>query len=283
MLFSYANYLTGAPGYTTWTKKTSSTTAAPLTRPTVTPSTSNTEDCPVVWRSSWPASGLGTDWSARYEKWLPAEGDNKAENAIDGDNTTLSQSIIHHIASKKYPYLYIDLGRSFRVTKVSVLGGDDLTLNPLMNMEVKVGPQETPDDFSATAIVDTNPRCGVFYGPSLVPNQWIEVDCGYRRGMLGQYITIQLTDRFIPDGGRRLEIKEVEVQGWARSCGHRCLQAHQDLGPFGDELHEWTMMRHVPKVEIRKLVRNSHHNICHCQGNVWHPATDMLRHGMNHL
>ena len=265
MLFSYSSYLTGATGYTTWTKKTSSNLATPRATPTVTPSTSSVPECPVVWRSSWPASGLGTDWTARYEKWLPAEGDNKAENAIDGDNTTLSQTIIHQVASKKYPYLYIDLGRSFRVTKVSVLGGDDLVLNPLMNMEVKVGPQETPDDYSCNNIVDTNPRCGVFYGPSLVPNQWIEVDCGYRRGMLGQYITIQLTDRFIPVGGRRLEIKEVEVQGWARSCGHRCLQAHQELGPFGEEEHEWSLVRHVP------------------EGNVWHPANDMLRHGVDIL
>lgn len=100
----------------------------------------------------------GPSWTARYEKWLPAEGNNKAENAIDRDNTTLSQTIIHNNANKKYPYLYIDLGRSFRVTKVSILGGDDLVLNPLMNLEVKVGPQETPEDYSCSNLVDTNKR-----------------------------------------------------------------------------------------------------------------------------
>ena len=182
-----------------------------------------------------------------------------AENAIDNDNTTLSQTVIHQSANKKYPYLYIDLGKSMRVTKVSILGGDDIVLNPLMNLEVKVGPQETPEDYSATNLVDTNKRCGVFYGPALVVNQWIEVDCGYRRGMLGRYITIQLTDRFIPSGGGRLEIKEVEVQGWARSCGSFCLQSLQSLGEFGDETHQWRMVRHVPK------------------GGTWHPANDMLR------
>ena len=29
-------------------------------------------------------------------------------------------------------------------------------------------------------------RCGVFYGPALVENQWVEIDCGYRKGILGR-------------------------------------------------------------------------------------------------
>ena len=44
------------------------------------------------------------------------------------------------------------------VTKVSILGGDDPVLNPLMNLEVKVGPQETPEDYSCSNLVDTNQR-----------------------------------------------------------------------------------------------------------------------------
>ena len=58
MLFSYSSYLTGATGYTTWTKKTSSNLATPRATPTVTPSTSSVAECPVVWKSSWPSSGL---------------------------------------------------------------------------------------------------------------------------------------------------------------------------------------------------------------------------------
>ena len=58
LLFSYSNYLSGATGYTTWTKKTSSNTATPRATPTVTPSTNNVEECPIVWRSSWPSTGM---------------------------------------------------------------------------------------------------------------------------------------------------------------------------------------------------------------------------------
>ena len=36
---------------------------------------------------------------------------------------------------------------------------------------------------------------------------------------LCRYISIQLLDRFIPSGGGKMEIREVEIEGWARSCG----------------------------------------------------------------
>ena len=62
-------------------------------------------------------------------------------------------------------------------------------------------------------------RCGVFYGPALVTNQWVEIDCGYRKGITGRYLSIQLLDRSIPAGGGKMEIREVQVEGWARSCG----------------------------------------------------------------
>ena len=81
-------------------------------------------------------------------------------------------------------------------------------------------------------------RCGVFYGPTLVPNQWIDIDCGYKDGILGRlitlsvrvghfscyllrYITIQLLERSVSPS--RLEIKEIEMEGWGRLCGHPCL------------------------------------------------------------
>ena len=41
--------------------------------------------------------------------------------------------------NNRYPYLLLDLGRSMRVTKVSVLGGIDSFKNPLMNLDVRVG------------------------------------------------------------------------------------------------------------------------------------------------
>ena len=84
----------------------------------------------------------------------------------------------------------------------------------------------------------------MFYGPTLVPNQWIDIDCGYKDGILGRlmvnvnntvcnsgiyllpsilprYITIQLLERSVSPS--RLEIKEIEMEGWGRLCGHPCL------------------------------------------------------------
>ena len=58
-----------------------------------------------------------------------------ASKAIDNDNTTLAQTGTGH----SYPYLIIDMARSIRVTKVSVLGGEEPFNNPLMNMDIRVG------------------------------------------------------------------------------------------------------------------------------------------------
>ena len=60
-------------------------------------------------------------------------------------------------------------------------------------------------------------RCGVYFGPTLVTQQWVEVDCGYTKGMLGQFITLQMTERFMVNNP--LEITMVEVYGWGRVCG----------------------------------------------------------------
>ena len=55
---SYANYLTSATGYVTWTKKTSTTTNTPRATPSLVTTTTSAE-CPIVWRSSWPSTGAG--------------------------------------------------------------------------------------------------------------------------------------------------------------------------------------------------------------------------------
>ena len=61
------------------------------------------------------------------------------------------------------------------------------------------------------------PRCGIYYGPTVVTQQWTEVDCGYSKGMLGKYITLQMTERFLVNNP--LEITMLEVYGWGRVCG----------------------------------------------------------------
>ena len=74
---------------------------------------------------------------------------------MDGDEATEAQTSTGHL----YPYLVLDLGRSMRVTKLAVLGGQvtnhstlpghvtatlvsdwqDPALNPIMNLDVRVG------------------------------------------------------------------------------------------------------------------------------------------------
>ena len=66
--------------------------------------------------------------------------------AFDGDNTTAYVSIV-----AAYPYLQIDMGRSQRVTKVSILGSFNFREDPLVNLEVKVGARsvKSPIDDSS--------------------------------------------------------------------------------------------------------------------------------------
>ena len=47
-------------------------------------------------------------------------------------------------------------------------------------------------------------------------NQWIDVDCGEESGLLGRFIFLQMLER---RSAGQLEVREVEVEGWARSCG----------------------------------------------------------------
>ena len=56
-----------------------------------------------------------------------------ASAGVDGDNSTVSSD------TGSYPYYLIDLSRSMRVTKLAVLGGDNVALHPLENLEVRVG------------------------------------------------------------------------------------------------------------------------------------------------
>ena len=66
-------------------------------------------------------------------------------------------------------------------------------------------------------LMSGNNRCGIFFGPTLEPQQWVEVDCGYPRAMWGKFLTVQLLERF--GGNHPLEISEQEIYGWGRTCG----------------------------------------------------------------
>ena len=104
------------------------------------------------------------------------------------------------------------LRRRYLITKVEVLSG----IEPLMNLEVRVGDENLLNTDENTQMTG-NERCGMFFGPTLVPQQWVEVDCGYPRGMGGKFLTLQLLDRF--GGNHPLEISELEIYGWGRTCG----------------------------------------------------------------
>ena len=71
---------------------------------------------------------------------------------------------------------------------------------------------------SGGTLITSNIRCGVYYGPTLVSKQWIEIDCGYSKGIYGRYVSLQLLERRIASGGGNLEIAEIEVYGWGRIC-----------------------------------------------------------------
>ena len=117
------------------------------------------------------------------------------------------------------------------VTKVSVLSGDDVSSTPLMNMDVRMGNSSNAG-YDPNVKITNNVRCGVFFGPTLISNQWVEIDCGFKKGIYGRlknifpivlptqnhifrYLSLQLLERF---GNGGLAISEVEVYGWGRTC-----------------------------------------------------------------
>ena len=115
--------------------------------------------------------------------------------------------------STSYPWIQVWFRRKMRITKVEILSGEE----PLMNLEVRVGD----DDLSGTdgdTRMTGNTRCGMYYGPTLVEQQWVTVDCGLPRGLKGKYLTLQLLERF--GGNTPLEISQVDIFGWGRTCGN---------------------------------------------------------------
>ena len=116
-----------------------------------------------------------------------------------------------------YPWLQINMRRVYLVTKVAILSGEQA----LMNLEVRIGMDDINNEemrgVEGNKRITGNVLCGVFYGPTLIAGQWVEVDCGRSRGLKGKRITLQLLERFM--GNNPLEISSLEVFGWGRVCG----------------------------------------------------------------
>ena len=150
------------------------------------------------------------------------DGGNVGSNMLDLKNTKKAKT-----GEANFPWVQVDLGRRYRVTKVALLSGEE----PILNMDVRIGcwicrelgiqgshPMIGGDCLMNPGCYNVDSiRCGVYYGPTLVTQQWVEVDCGYTKGMLCQFITIQMTERFMVNNP--LENTMLEVYGWGRVCG----------------------------------------------------------------
>ena len=103
------------------------------------------------------------------------------------------------------------------MTKVEILSGEQT----LMNLEVRIGMSDMNNEdmrgVDGKKRITGNELCGIFYGPTLVAGQWVEVDCGRSRGLKGKRMTLQLPERF--EGNNPLQISSLEVFGWGRVCG----------------------------------------------------------------
>lgn len=163
-------------------------------------------ECPVVWRR-WEEISLEY-WSGTSSSVADPDnlGDHGPDKAWDIDNSTVFRTM----SGEEYPWLQLDLGRPHRVTTVWLVSGNQT----ITNLDVRVGNTSFADDGGMTMNVDTA-RCTLYPGPSQLPGELIELDCSSPRGLFGQFVTLQMAERF---ANNSLEIAEVRVDGFARVC-----------------------------------------------------------------
>lgn len=117
--------------YVLWYPNTTTSAARTVNTTSGSPASS----CPVVYSEK---ISLG-----EAETSTPTAVDGaEVENAVDGDNGTRAET-----DTATFPWMSIDFGKSVRVTRVHILGGEDD--QPLENLEVKVGhrdPKSPIDD-----------------------------------------------------------------------------------------------------------------------------------------
>ena len=137
-----------------------------------------------------------------------ASGNNHgAGNILDGSEETKFKT-----EDLPFPWISIELQRAYRITKIAFLSGDE----PIMNLDVRVGTQWIGKYSDGNTRFSGNTRCGMFHGPTVVTQQWVELDCGYERGIKGGKISFQLTER--TKANSPLEITSVEIFGWGQVC-----------------------------------------------------------------
>ena len=156
--------------------------------------------------TGWSKEKPAQNWSKVW-KITAVNGAEDIGKMLDNKHTTSFKTS----GSPSYPWIHIELKRNYFITKVAILSGSE----PLMNLQVRVGGSKQKP--SGTKVATANRFCGMYYGPTLVPHQWVEIDCGLARGVRGKYLILQLTDRFMVNNP--LEITELEIYGWGRVCG----------------------------------------------------------------
>ena len=128
-------------------------------------------------------------------------------NVLDGSEETKFKT-----EDQPFPWIGIALQRPYYITKIAFLSGDE----PIMNLDVRVGGEWIGKQSDGNTRFSGNTRCGMFHGPTVVTQQWVELDCGYERGIKGGKISFQLTER--AKTSSPLEITSVEIFGWGKVC-----------------------------------------------------------------
>ena len=105
------------------------------------------------------------------------------DKIYDGNNETSFKTSGVGGVDPPYPWIQIDLKRRYLITKVAILSGAE----QLMNLQVRVANSLGNIGVSGKSRQGT--LCGVYYGPTLVNRQWVEVDCGLEKGIKGKFIT----------------------------------------------------------------------------------------------
>ena len=176
-------------------------TSAPIRNPPKSSGTSLSE-CPVVHRD-WAPFASKFSW---YKYVYNADTDSSPDYLLDGKNTTVART-----KNSTYPTMKVDLRGTYRITSVWIISGSQ----PLQSLEVRFGPSSYIITNGESRITG-NTRCGSFAGPTTVPGEVVYITCNNPRGLKGQFLTIQLTERSAVSSP--LEIAELRIEGFYRTC-----------------------------------------------------------------
>ena len=118
---------------------------------------------------------MAEEWAAQRSSAGGGHPMNVLDSAEDVKCTTNEEA---------FPWIVIDLRRPYRITKVAFLSGD----KPIENLDVRVGNAHIGQHNDGSSRFVKNKRCAMFHGPTLVTKQWVDLDCGYTKGITGSKV-----------------------------------------------------------------------------------------------